>query len=285
MIRWIARNRRPSSPRSNRLETSHPQAIPPNPYHRLIQVPSTLIPQNKSFFKLDQRYASSVFTPPSTVLRTTKPYRQLMATPFRLFSSTSILKEYPNGPRMIRVDDNNRHLVPKSDKPIKFIISYLDVEHGKVPPESVIGWITKGMTFDHDGNVEVDSSEFIENPAFEDKLHDVIRNCIERGIGTGGANDSIRSTDLSGTGNANLEGVSTNIIDLAPCTRCAGADTAHIFGSVQLDADGNPRAETYAPNVAHRLVSDTGIFKLNADMERELEIEMSRIRKAYFNIL
>jgi len=184
---------------------------------------------------------------------------------------------------MIRVDDHNRHLVPKSDKPIEFIISYLNVEHGTLPIESVVGWLTNNMSFDREGNVEVDSSEFIENPQFEEKLQTVIRDCIARGVGTGGANDSIRSTNVDGTENANLDGVSTNILDLAPCSRCAGADTAHIFGSVQLDANGNPKPETYTPNVAHRLVSDTGLFRLNAEMEREMEMEMSRIRKQFYN--
>jgi len=151
----------------------------------------------------------------------------------------------------------------------------------------------------------VDSGAFIPNPIFEENLHELIKRCIEKRIGTSNANDPIEAPEVSslillvlfalsganaclvqdGDGLLYLEGMSTNILDLAPCTRCAGADTSHIFGSVLLDKDGHPGAETYSRNVAHRLVSETGLFRLNAEMERELENEMAMLRMKYYNLI
>ena len=67
---------------------------------------------------------------------------------------------------------------------------------------------------------------------------------------------------------------------------------------MKLDDNGIPIADTYIPNIAHSalplpliettninqllgLVSETGLFRLNDDMESALEDEMQRIRKEH----
>jgi hypothetical protein len=130
---------------------------------------------------------------------------------------------------MLYLYDPDLHPCPEStadnepDKPIRWIASYLDPKDGPVPFDAIIGWL-KGDPLDDDGtqqNCRVNPGDFLENEAFKTRMHRAIQECLEQGISP--EMDLPRNLPFGGW---------QNVVDLAPCIRCAGADTPHVFGFV-----------------------------------------------------
>ncbi|KAI8593571.1 hypothetical protein BDZ88DRAFT_447931 [Geranomyces variabilis] len=139
--------------------------------------------------------------------------------------------------------------------PSRTVLSFLP----KPPPQAtaspaIIGWAKRKDVTDL---ADISPAEFEANPAFEDVLHEVIKQDIDNDVGVQG----LAAYQKLGYLNINDERT------YAPFGRVS--DPEDILGSCRLD-DGKLVPGSYERMPTHRLFSFNGLFRLSEHLQEKL---------------